>query len=170
MKKSSFHLNYEKHIYNLTLSIQKRTYRPEKSSVFVVSHPKLRDIIAAHIRDRIVHHFIYDYMAPVWEKKFVPQSYACRPGMGPLQRSRRFSSRYIGPLPRYKSMFYADRHKGLAIGNLTSQFYANIYLNELDQFVRHKIRSKVLFWQRYVDDVCFLSTDPQVLRAIVLGF
>src|SRR3989344_3707767 len=32
--------------------------------------------------------------------------------------------------------------KGMPLGNLTSQFFANVYLNELDQFVKHKLKAK----------------------------
>ena len=42
------------------------------------------------------------------------------------------------------------KHVGMPLGNLTSQFFANVYLNELDQFVKHKLRVK--YYLRYVDD------------------
>jgi hypothetical protein len=44
--------------------------------------------------------------------------------------------------------------KGMPLGNLTSQFFANVYLNELDQFVKHKL--KVKYYIRYVDDFIIL--------------
>ena len=62
-------------------------------------------------------------------------------------------------------MFYTPKDKGLPIGNLTSQFFANIYLNELDHFIRHHIKG-VLFWQRYVDDLLLLSDDLVTLRTL----
>ncbi len=42
------------------------------------------------------------------------------------------------------------KNKGMPLGNLTSQFFANVYLNELDYFVKHILRAK--FYIRYVDD------------------
>jgi len=42
--------------------------------------------------------------------------------------------------------------KGLPLGNITSQLFANVYLNELDQFVKHKL--KVKYYIRYCDDFC----------------
>lgn len=46
--------------------------------------------------------------------------------------------------------------KGIPIGNYTSQYFANIYMNELDQFVKHKL--KVRRYVRYMDDfVCFVE-------------
>ena len=44
--------------------------------------------------------------------------------------------------------------KGMPLGNLTSQFFANIYLNELDKFVKHKLKAK--YYLRYVDDFVIL--------------
>lgn len=51
-------------------------------------------------------------------------------------------------IPKYKSLFAALPHKGLPIGNLTSQFLANVYLNQLDQFIARKLKGKFLYWQR----------------------
>ncbi len=38
---------------------------------------------------------------------------------------------------RHKSLLHAPVGKGLSISNLTSQFFANLYMNELDQYVKH---------------------------------
>ena len=46
---------------------------------------------------------------------------------------------------------------GMPIGNLTSQLFANIYLNELDQFCKHKLHTH--FYVRYMDDIIILSPD-----------
>jgi RNA-directed DNA polymerase len=47
------------------------------------------------------------------------------------------------------------KNNGMPLGNLTSQFFANIYLNELDQYVKHEL--KVKYYIRYVDDFVILS-------------
>ncbi len=52
------------------------------------------------------------------------------------------------------SSFSEDR--GIPIGNLTSQIFANIYMNELDQYVKHQLRIK--YYLRYADDLVILST------------
>ncbi|MFH1285124.1 MAG: reverse transcriptase domain-containing protein [Candidatus Micrarchaeota archaeon] len=52
--------------------------------------------------------------------------------------------------------------KGMPLGNLTSQFFANIYLNELDQFVKHELKAK--FYIRYVDDFVILGRDKALLE------
>ena len=49
---------------------------------------------------------------------------------------------------------------GLPIGNLTSQMFANLYLNELDQFCKHKL--KLHFYIRYMDDIIILHHDKKV--------
>ena len=50
----------------------------------------------------------------------------------------------------------------MPLGNLTSQFFANVFLNELDQFVKHKL--KVKYYIRYVDDFVILHNDKQTLE------
>jgi len=52
--------------------------------------------------------------------------------------------------------------RGIPIGNLTSQLFANIYLNELDQFVKHTLRIK--FYLRYMDDFIVLYPDKNRLQ------
>lgn len=51
--------------------------------------------------------------------------------------------------------------KGLPLGNLTSQLLVNIYMNEFDQFVKHKL--KVKQYIRYADDFVVLSHDKRYL-------
>ena len=65
-------------------------------------------------------------------------------------------------IPGYKSLFSVEKGKGLPIGNLTSQFFANVYLNTLDQFVKHRLKAR--FYLRYVDDFILLhQTKGQLL-------
>ncbi|MFH1311044.1 MAG: reverse transcriptase domain-containing protein [Nanoarchaeota archaeon] len=51
--------------------------------------------------------------------------------------------------------------KGMPLGNLTSQFFANVYLNELDKFVKHKLRAK--YYIRYVDDFVLINPSREKL-------
>lgn len=60
-----------------------------------------------------------------------------------------------------------DRH-GLPIGNLTSQLFANVYMNEFDQFVKHEL--KVKHYARYTDDFVVISTDKKYLEGILDPF
>ena len=61
------------------------------------------------------------------------------------------------------SNYQADKEgRGMPLGNLTSQFFANVFLNELDQFVKHKLRAK--YYIRYVNDFVILDRSPKLLH------
>jgi hypothetical protein len=60
-------------------------------------------------------------------------------------------------LPAHKTLFKARPGCGLPIGNLTSQFFANVYLDALDQFVKHRLNAR--WYLRYCDDVVLVSRD-----------
>ncbi len=57
---------------------------------------------------------------------------------------------------------FDNKEKGMPLGNMTSQFFANVYLNELDYFVKHKLHMK--YYLRYVDDFIILHEDKGVLE------
>ena len=54
------------------------------------------------------------------------------------------------------------RRCGIPIGNLTSQFFANLYLDNFDHWVKHKLKAKAFL--RYVDDMVLLSNDKEKLH------
>ncbi len=89
---------------------------------------------------------------------------ACAPTLDVLDRIIDGSNRQE-PVTRY----YADddlftphlRRGGLPIGNLTSQFFANVYLDRLDHFATEVLRAPYL---RYVDDFALFADDPLVLE------
>lgn len=54
---------------------------------------------------------------------------------------------------------------GIPIGNLTSQLFANVYMNEFDQFVKHKL--KVKHYCRYTDDFVIVSDDRTYLNGLL---
>lgn len=62
------------------------------------------------------------------------------------------------------SDFESEPGTGIPIGNLTSQFFANLYLNELDKFIKHKL--KVKYYLRYMDDFLILDFDKKKLQEI----
>jgi RNA-directed DNA polymerase len=65
-------------------------------------------------------------------------------------------------LPKGKSLFTIPKKKGLAIGNLTSQFFANLYLNEVDQFIKRQL--KIKYYLRYADDMLLISNNIKELQ------
>jgi hypothetical protein len=58
-------------------------------------------------------------------------------------------------------LFAVNRPRGLPIGNLTSQFWANVYLDPLDHFVKRTLRCPG--YVRYVDDVLLFGADKVAL-------
>jgi RNA-directed DNA polymerase len=64
-------------------------------------------------------------------------------------------------VPAHKTLLRCEPGKGLPIGNLNSQFFANVYLNGLDQFVKHRLHCR--HYIRYCDDFVLLSADRDEL-------
>ena len=192
-----------------------------------------------HIRDRIVHRFIFDVIYPFWDRRFIYDSFSTRTGKGTsfgirrveeqirkvtrnyqkeafvikldlqgffmsLPREKVFERAVFGlkrqfprggklysttkflleqvifdeptngvrlfgkreefqKIPRDKSLFYSGEGRGLVIGNLTSQILANIYLDQLDRFVKFKLGYK--FYGRYADDFYILVPEEELVKA-----
>lgn len=64
-------------------------------------------------------------------------------------------------VPRHKSLWHCPAGYGLPIGNLTSQFLSNVYLDAFDKFVKHTLKCK--YYVRYVDDAVLFSLDRDEL-------
>lgn len=62
--------------------------------------------------------------------------------------------------------FHGETGTGIPLGNVTSQLFSNIYLNEMDQFVKHDLRAR--YYIRYADDFVVLSRDKLCLRGALL--
>ena len=69
----------------------------------------------------------------------------------------------LAKIPAHKSLFNQPAHLGLPIGNLSSQFFANVYLDVLDQRVKHRLRAR--HYVRYVDDFVLLHKSAAWLNA-----
>ena len=65
-------------------------------------------------------------------------------------------------VPPHKSLLNSPKGKGLPIGNLSSQFFANIYLNELDQYAKHGLKAR--YYARYVDDIIIVGESGSCLN------
>lgn len=183
---------------------------------FVIYEGKPRRISAAPFRDRVVHHALCNVIEPIWEARFIHDSYACRVGRGmhaALDRCTHFSRRYPYVLQCDVVQFFPNvdheilrgllarriadeqvlrlcdriiasgagihapepywfpgddllsvaRPRGLPIGNQTSQFWANVYLHELDQFVKQTLQCPA--YLRYCDDFLLFADDKPTLHA-----
>lgn len=79
-----FEFNLEENLMNLYWELHNRTYRVGRSICFITNKPVKREVFAAHFRDRVVHHLLYNYISPLMERSFIDDSYSCRAGMGTL--------------------------------------------------------------------------------------
>jgi retron-type reverse transcriptase len=73
----------------------------------------------------------------------------------------RGDARRLALVPPHKRLIEQPAHLGLPIGNLSSQFFANVYLDVLDQYVKHGLRCR--HYIRYVDDFVLLHEDARWL-------
>jgi len=62
-------------------------------------------------------------------------------------------------IPPHKTLFKVPQGKGMPIGNLTSQFFANVYMNEFDNYVKRVL--KVTHYIRYVDAILPVALQPK---------
>lgn len=234
-----FDCNKEKLLYDLYLDINNGNYKPSKSTAFVVTHPKEREVFAADFRDRIVHHWIALRLVPILnEKILIPNVYSCIEGRGTLygqvhlkeqiiEISKNYTQEawvakfdikhffnginkeilwekvkdivenyYVGKdkemlfhlidltikdrpeencelhgdkklwrlLPPDRTLFKSEGIAGIPIGNLVSQLFANIYLNNLDHFLYNYFGG---YYGRYVDDFYVLCTSKDKIKNII---
>ena len=68
-------------------------------------------------------------------------------------------------LPNDKSLFYSPPFSGLPIGNLTSQVFANFYMNSFDHFIKHDLG--IRYYGRYVDDFVIVHQDKTYLKSLL---
>ena len=223
---ADFEYNLEANLFALQAELESESYQPGRYFSFRIQDPKPRLISAAPFRDRVVHHALCNVIEPIWERRFIHDTYACRVGKGThaaLHRATEFSRRYpyvlqcdlehffpsmdheilFGQLTRliadkqttrlckkildsgasihksdYEMRYFpgdtllaVNRPRGLPIGNLTSQFWGNLYLNPLDQFVKRELKCKGYI--RYVDDFLLFDNDKKKLhewRAAIIQF
>ncbi len=195
-----FFFNLETELLQLQEELIAGTYQPRPYHVFEIFEPKRRQICAADLRDRVVHHAICNLIEPIFERRAVGDSFACRKGKGAhaavaraQQLARRFDyflqcdmSKYFASvdhevLNRLLRRILKDEHllqlldriidqplpgsapgKGMPIGSLTSQHFANLYLGELDHFVKERLRIKG--YLRYMDDVLTFGQEKSALH------
>lgn len=223
-----FELDLNTNIHSLYQELSSGEYSIGRSTMFIVTHPKPREVWSACFRDRVTHHLIFNRIGESITNNFSANSCACIEERGTLYGVERLQKgikrtsdhwkedtyylkmdlanffmsinkdilqkliikdnydplikhllkitlnndptlNYIykgkGELkdliPPYKSLLHCDKGFGLPIGNLSSQFFANIILNVLDKFVDHVLKPSC--YVRYVDDIVLVSNDKQFL-------
>ncbi len=78
------------HIMELHHDLTEKTYRHGSYHAFKVNDPKPRDIHKASVRDRLLHHAIYQVLYPLFDRKFIFDSYSCRKNKGTHRAINRF--------------------------------------------------------------------------------
>jgi RNA-directed DNA polymerase len=211
---AGFELRYEEALLAMRRDLLAGTYRFGRYREFTVLEPKERLVAAAPFRDRVVHHALVNVLEPIWEPRFIHDTYACRRERGThraVLRCQEWTRRYTHVLkadiwkfyptvdhevlfarisrrvrdPRvlalvrevlatwtsgleYYRAFAGDdlfsvlRPRGIPIGNLTSQFSANVVLSGLDDFAKRTLG--VHAYVRYMDDMLLFADDPATLR------
>jgi RNA-directed DNA polymerase len=94
---AAFEQDLELELPQLQEELLTESYRPGRYRHFTIYEGKPRLISAAPFRDRVVHHALCNVIEPIWEARFIDDSYACRPGKGmhaALNRCTHFSRRY----------------------------------------------------------------------------
>ena len=213
-----FEYDLERNLLDLERELHDGSYTPGEYTHFYIYEPKRRKISAAPFRDRVVHHALCRHIGPIWERRFIPTSYACRVGKGThaaLDKAQELARRHryvlqadivqffpsidhailremlahrIGDVrvmalidhilasgagvlaSEYTMQYFAgddlftgnERPRGLPIGNLTSQFWGNVYLHELDVFVAQQLRTGA--YVRYADDLLLFGDDKAHLH------
>ena len=88
-KRKAAHLRFRLHCFDNLAAIKRdidnMEYQPQPSTAFVITRPKVREIIAADFRDRIIQTYLIQRMLPAMEQYLHPDSYACRKGKGGLR-------------------------------------------------------------------------------------
>jgi RNA-directed DNA polymerase len=181
----------------LERELRARTWKPSKAAHFEIRDPKPRVITAVPFRDRVVHHALMGVLGPIFDRRMIGESFACREGKGThaaLAHARRMLRRY-----RYflkldvKSFFPSLAHdvvlesiarvlkdrrvldlcerivraegadaRGIPIGSLTSQWFANLVLDRLDHHVKETLR--IPGYVRYMDDFVLFCDERERLR------
>ncbi len=222
---AEFEFEIESNLLDLQSELLSESYQPGPYHNFRINDPKPRLISAAPFRDRVVHHALCRVIEPLFDIRFIHDTYACRKGKGThaaIDRAQKFSAQYPFVLKCDIEHFFprmdhqvlyrqftrviadrqtlrlsklildsgADIHKdvepayfagddsiasmrprGLPIGNLTSQFWANVYLNSLDHFIKRELHCPA--YVRYVDDFLLFSNrkdDLHEWRVKVIDF
>ncbi len=196
-----FHL--ERELLQLQDELTQGCWQPSNFRVFEIKEPKPRRICAADFRDRVVHHALCNVLKPVFDKRLIFDTWACRTDKGShkaVQRAQVFSRRYLYFLKcDIKRYFDSVDHqilkqllrriikdkpllsvldqiidhplpdmvagKGIPIGNLTSQYFANLYLGELDHQL--KDRQGIKSYMRYMDDMLIFAETKQALQCTI---
>jgi retron-type reverse transcriptase len=78
----AFKQNLEENLFTIIQELNEGTYKPLPLRLFYINEPKLRLIAAPSFRDRVIHHSLIQVIEPLFERRFVNETFACRKGRG----------------------------------------------------------------------------------------
>ncbi len=111
----------EHEVVALHRELSEGSYRHGPYHYFQVRDPKTRTVAAAPFRDRVVHHAIVRVIEPLFERRFIEDSYACRRGKGnhaAMRRAAAFARRFEYALECDVSRFFASIDHELLLAQL----------------------------------------------------
>lgn len=123
-------------LITLACDVAIRQYSPSVSITFIVVHPRLREIFAAHFRDRIVQHWIVLRIEPLLEARFISQgdvSFNCRKGYGTLAAVNRLEQMMIEVSQNYSIPAYVGRFD---ISSFFMSIDVRILWQQLEPFIK----------------------------------
>jgi retron-type reverse transcriptase len=85
-----FEKNLKNNLFRLQWELMTQTYTPRPMTTFTVRDPKTRKISASNFRDRVIHHAICNIIEPIFEKRFIHDTYANRRKKGTSAALKRF--------------------------------------------------------------------------------
>lgn len=235
-----FDFTLENNLIKLKYLLESEKYIPAPYAHFTIYDPKTRSVSAPAFRDRVLQHSLVESIEPLFERKFIVDSYACREEKGTHYGAKRVKKflmaarckygkqqnvyvlqcdiqKYFQSIDWNTLLFIVAKtihcpktldlikkivenhdstngklmpantgscqldlfspspsievppvsvaeRKGLPIGNLTSQLFANVYLNELDHYVKETLQEK--WYARYMDDFLIIHKDKDHLKAV----
>lgn len=101
-----YEIHQEANIADLTNALYNREWKPAPPIVFVVTDPTVREVFAPQFPDRIVSHIVYSLLSPLFERRFIYDSYSCRKGKGTLFGIERFEHHIRSVTDNYKYTAY----------------------------------------------------------------
>lgn len=146
-----FKLHLIDNLYQLHIDLQNKTYVHGNYSHFIITDPKKRDIHKSSVRDRIVHHMLYDALYPYFDTKFIYDSYSCRINKGTHKAINRFS--------KFSRKCSRNNTKTCWVLKCDiRKFFASIDHRILKQILRSHIddRDTIMLLENIIDSFCSL--------------
>lgn len=135
--------------------IQKSTYNGTKEAYYL--QMDIQNFFGS-IDKELLKEFLESYISHGWWRDLANQIVDHDPTLDYLYRGDFDTHKKV---PQRKTLFFSPKGRGLPIGNLTSQFFGNIYLHELDEYIKRTL--KCHYYQRYVDDFVLIHPQKEVL-------